>query len=156
MNRRDFLKGISLIVGGTAILPSELAYVLEAPLDKPLILCKREAIESGYSKLRITVFNRVKPIYMEKYGPRVPVDVICERSIRAEFDVPPSVAYRYAIGEAIPADMWPHISSLWPTRIDLALARDVSSATVNAELLDPGDGIDLSIIEKVMRRHEAS
>lgn len=157
MNRRDFLKALGLASGAAAaarIAPSVIAgYVpgLVCTSDNPWL--QHRIVEEGYSKLRITVIQKILPLYSVFRGPYVPVDfVVSDRQMRVEFDVPPSTLAQYQIGEFLPATVWPYISNLWPIQVDLEMGDMRHRATVKAELLDPGDGIDLSMVESVLRR----
>lgn len=154
MNRRDFLKGLGLAGGAAIILPSTIAgYVSGAVCTPDNPWLQRRMVETGYSKLRIEVVRKLTPLYSEQLGFEQPVDfIVKDQQILVEFDVPPSVAHRYALSESLPSDVWPHISNLYPIQVDIELSPSRRSATVKAELFEPGDGIDLSLVEKVLRR----
>jgi hypothetical protein len=56
MNRRDFMKGLSLLAGAAVVTPYQLLPVLtpEELRNHPDNPWRKRDIESGYSKLRIT------------------------------------------------------------------------------------------------------
>lgn len=150
MNRRDFLSLIGLAAGAT-VLPSAIAGYVPGSVctpDNPWLQHKQ--IEAGYSKLRIEIINTLRPLYSWSQ-PDFPVDFISNRRILCEFDVPPSACAAYELGQPVSKDVWPYINGLWPTEVNLEMSKEWRSATIKAELFEPGDGIDLSIIERVMQ-----
>lgn len=161
MNRRDFLKGLSLLAGtalAASAIPSALAEVIpvttgDLPPFHPNCRCIVEPlIEIGYSKLRIEVIHNLRRIYRYPWCAQLPIDVITtDKRILFEFDVPPPVAHLYEPGQILTKDTWPHVSNLYPTQLDILFGHR-ETAIVKAEWVDPGDGIDTSIIESVMMR----
>jgi hypothetical protein len=158
MNRRDFLKGLSLVAGGAAIVPASIAEAIahssavNTP-DNPWL--QHREIEQGYSKLRLEIIRRYQELYRDpQFGwAQIPERfVVSDQRILAEFDVPPSAAVQYELGQPIPSDIWPYISNLWPSEIAINIAEGRSVAAIKAELFDPGDGIDIYAIEKVLVR----
>lgn len=165
MNRRDFLKGLSLVATGAAIVPASIAEAIahssavntpDNPWLQQLQLSMRVP-ELGYSKLRLEIIRRYQELYRDpQFGwAQVPERiVVTDQQVLAEFDVPPSAAIQYELGQPIPSDIWPYISNLWPSEIaiNFRIAEGRSVATIKAELFDPGDGIDIYAIEKVLCR----
>ena len=151
MNRRDFLSLIGLAAGAT-VLPSAITgYVPGSVCTPGNPWLQHKQIEAGYSKLRIEIIiNTLRPIYSWSQ-PYSPVDFISNRRILCEFDVPPSAYAAYELGQPVSKDVWPYINGLWPTEVNLEMSKEWRSATIKAELFEPGDGIDLSIIERVMQ-----
>lgn len=158
MNRRDFLTGLGLIAAGTAVLPSAIAGFVPGSvctLDNPWLRSGRIVeLESGYSKLRIELVYNLKRLYSDPQfgGLQIPEHIIADKRLLVEFDVPPSAVVQYELGQPIPRDIWPHISNLWPSEVSPGMSKWRNCATIKAELFDPGDGIDIYAIEKVLRR----